>query len=686
MVAEIASEHARGRRLLVGTTDLDADRPVVWDIGAIAASDAPERRELIRDILVASSSIPATLPARQDRCGGRRQRYDEMHVDGGIANQAFLFPANFTPARTSTSGRTTRGGAPSTSSATARSTPEYARRQVRAPSRRGDGPSAADQDPGHRRPLPDARHRPRGWASTSTPSGFPRASARRNRSPSTATTCGRSLRSAARWRRTASRGRNDRRNSSCEPGARRHPGHRAGQVLDRRPGVGSRHHQLKLASAAMRSSGTCRSMLRAAAPSGNAAGSRSSGTSRASTARAAGPLNAMASPAVRLVRHRREPAEPVRHLGRLVPPPATAPCRPRRRCPPPVPARSVPRRSAPRAPPNTASRRPANGAIDAARTWPAAPPAPRRPAPAAAPPPRMARLRRAQPRSRSPSGSKKTGGTISQGSSSPRSRQTARTALAHPRPPVPHEAERDVVAERRRMAVRGEVAQVVRRLERRALVEHMRPGQRAARPSPSGLQPHQLLPLRPRQPRPRRARLADAVLAPRDHPPEPEVVRRRPPVQLGVGQKPLLDPEHVQRLEPVGPAAERPRLLDQAASRAPPRSAPAPPPRRPARPRRRCGRAAPPPRATATAPQAMNGKPALSIGAASSRFSSSRDRGPATATCAHCSVTETACDVELRPEALQAELQVRHHLPGRRGGGGEEEVRLAAAAPRCRRP
>jgi predicted acylesterase/phospholipase RssA len=96
MVAEIASEHARGRRLLVGTTDLDADRPVVWDIGAIAASDAPKRRELIRDILVASSSIPAIFPPARIDVVADGQRYEELHVDGGIANQAFLFPANVT--------------------------------------------------------------------------------------------------------------------------------------------------------------------------------------------------------------------------------------------------------------------------------------------------------------------------------------------------------------------------------------------------------------------------------------------------------------------------------------------------------------------------------------------------------------------------------------------------------------
>ena len=33
---EIAAEHVKGRRLLVGTTNLDAERPVIWNMGLIA--------------------------------------------------------------------------------------------------------------------------------------------------------------------------------------------------------------------------------------------------------------------------------------------------------------------------------------------------------------------------------------------------------------------------------------------------------------------------------------------------------------------------------------------------------------------------------------------------------------------------------------------------------------------------
>jgi hypothetical protein len=96
MVEDIAREHNRGRRLLVGTTNLDADRPMVWDIGAIAASWAPTRRELIRDVLVASASIPGVFPPARIRVVADGVSYDELHVDGGTSSQFFLFPPNFT--------------------------------------------------------------------------------------------------------------------------------------------------------------------------------------------------------------------------------------------------------------------------------------------------------------------------------------------------------------------------------------------------------------------------------------------------------------------------------------------------------------------------------------------------------------------------------------------------------------
>src|SRR5690606_16065231 len=57
-LAAVAKQHARGRRLYVVTTNLDAQRPVLWDMGAIAASNDPGALKLFRDVLVASASVP----------------------------------------------------------------------------------------------------------------------------------------------------------------------------------------------------------------------------------------------------------------------------------------------------------------------------------------------------------------------------------------------------------------------------------------------------------------------------------------------------------------------------------------------------------------------------------------------------------------------------------------------------
>lgn len=95
MVADIAREHVRGRRLLIGTTNLDAERPVVWDIGAIAASGVPGSRQLIQDILVASASIPGVFPPTKIKVVADGRTFDELHVDGGTSHQVFMFPSNF---------------------------------------------------------------------------------------------------------------------------------------------------------------------------------------------------------------------------------------------------------------------------------------------------------------------------------------------------------------------------------------------------------------------------------------------------------------------------------------------------------------------------------------------------------------------------------------------------------------
>ena len=93
MIEEIAQEYARGRRLLIGTTNLDAKRPVIWNIGAIAAVGTDESAQLIRDVILASASIPGMFPPVRITARIGDEEYDELHVDGGVSSQVFLYPA-----------------------------------------------------------------------------------------------------------------------------------------------------------------------------------------------------------------------------------------------------------------------------------------------------------------------------------------------------------------------------------------------------------------------------------------------------------------------------------------------------------------------------------------------------------------------------------------------------------------
>ena len=87
----IAAEHRRGRYLFIGTTNLDAARPVIWNIGAIADSGKPGALDLIHDIMLASTSIPVAFPPVLFDVEANGKVYDEMHTDGGVSRQAFLF-------------------------------------------------------------------------------------------------------------------------------------------------------------------------------------------------------------------------------------------------------------------------------------------------------------------------------------------------------------------------------------------------------------------------------------------------------------------------------------------------------------------------------------------------------------------------------------------------------------------
>lgn len=89
---EIAEERRKGRVLLIGTTNLDAQRPVIWDMGRIAMSRDPHAPALFRNILLASASVPGAFPPVRIQVRANGHDYDEMHVDGGVTQQVFLAP------------------------------------------------------------------------------------------------------------------------------------------------------------------------------------------------------------------------------------------------------------------------------------------------------------------------------------------------------------------------------------------------------------------------------------------------------------------------------------------------------------------------------------------------------------------------------------------------------------------
>jgi hypothetical protein len=92
LLSRIAEEHRKGRLLLIGTTNLDARQPVIWNMGTIAASGDPKALQLFRTILLASAAIPGAFPPSMARVEVDGKPYEEMHVDGGASAQVFLYP------------------------------------------------------------------------------------------------------------------------------------------------------------------------------------------------------------------------------------------------------------------------------------------------------------------------------------------------------------------------------------------------------------------------------------------------------------------------------------------------------------------------------------------------------------------------------------------------------------------
>jgi hypothetical protein len=95
LMADIAAADHAGRRLFVVTTNLDAERSVVWNMGAIAAHGGEDARKLFVQVLLASASVPGGFPPVLIDVEADGKRFAEMHVDGGLGGQFFVAPHAF---------------------------------------------------------------------------------------------------------------------------------------------------------------------------------------------------------------------------------------------------------------------------------------------------------------------------------------------------------------------------------------------------------------------------------------------------------------------------------------------------------------------------------------------------------------------------------------------------------------
>ena len=89
---DIAAAHRAGRRLFVVSYDLDAERGVVWNMGAIAAHGGDDALKLFRTVLIASASLPGAFPPTLIDVEANGKKFQEMHVDGGTGGQFFVAP------------------------------------------------------------------------------------------------------------------------------------------------------------------------------------------------------------------------------------------------------------------------------------------------------------------------------------------------------------------------------------------------------------------------------------------------------------------------------------------------------------------------------------------------------------------------------------------------------------------
>jgi predicted acylesterase/phospholipase RssA len=108
VLRDIAQAYAKGRLLFIGTTNLDARQLVIWDMGAIASRGDAASLTLFRKIILASTAIPGVFPPVMIDVEAGGKHFQEMHVDGAVLTQVFLFPLSFAAASSGDGGRQDR--------------------------------------------------------------------------------------------------------------------------------------------------------------------------------------------------------------------------------------------------------------------------------------------------------------------------------------------------------------------------------------------------------------------------------------------------------------------------------------------------------------------------------------------------------------------------------------------------
>lgn len=94
VLTQVANEYKMGRRLYVGTTNIDNGTLTVWDMTAIAASNKSDKLQLYRDIIYASSAMPGVFDPEYFKVHYKGHTYNQMHIDGGMSAYVFMIGMN----------------------------------------------------------------------------------------------------------------------------------------------------------------------------------------------------------------------------------------------------------------------------------------------------------------------------------------------------------------------------------------------------------------------------------------------------------------------------------------------------------------------------------------------------------------------------------------------------------------